>query len=1000
MMKRLFVFSFLLFAVISLSAVTEFRPALEHAGNPIPGFRKFRSGETTMLYLNPEYGQFGSGIVRFQKKQPAGTYTIRLTVTAPEENPAAVGFYLLLESGKHLMLLERQSAVPGRMQEIRFSGESPEPVVGLVVKKMEAVKRSSVAVGAVRVEVEPKVELPSVPFQVGHVESFRISALGGNPKELFDVAGQKCIGLAADHNRFSWSTLKLDRIMPDGNYDFSGTILTPSPDAAAVALYALCGDGRHVPIGGTLHPAGEAGAKKESFSFVAPAPFSAILVKKMDDRAEASVALGDFTLTMRPELRLAALNEVLRYPAPFGIRSETLTAETAAAVASGDREQIGKLIPVTEAWLDSASSAADTASWIQSFRIAAKGFAPGRFDASLRELEQKFERVRSLLRERKCGEAETLCRELNKKLASLRSELNRVAGGEAEPDFGSDIYAWVKNFEFSTGKRTPEYEEPTPYRIPGPDRMELRFRKPGDGGVFESGRVSNFYEYEDAVFTFSALTGVMAIDLKKGRLSGTISAENPRAERIAPNAYLISGSGRASLLIFSDGRIAAIETGNGTLSIRTEKNEQRIGLLFLRSRENAAEVAAWYAARLAGLPVEVIQVERNGEVEQRILDGNGKKAAFFPVSPLLELGMTAPDPVQIQVPFAKTPDGRTILAEGTESLRYRLPKRTIRNEFGINVFERPNAEAERFLELKRQGCEVIRLACGTSTRWDWAKPEVMRDALLHNLKLIREAGLKAGIDLHNSWHPESAFGALDSAAYREEFLKRWKQIIAWAEPYRESIAWYDLMNEPRIYREQTSVEPYWKLIAAALPELRKVDPETPFLVEVANMANPVGAWDWRALPDENVIFGYHDYWPHMFTHQKVPDGGSSGMADVHYPGFMPMITWQPPSWRNDNRYWMYWDRRKVEAVSYPVLRVLASTGLPGDCGEFGVVGYAGKARNSGRLWLADAFRRMARMGISCSIWGVDGGYVWNIPEFKEEVLSHWRAGSGGPEETR
>ena len=993
MMKPyLFIAGLLLLQSPALRAA-EFQPALEHAGKPVPGFRIFRSGDMPMLYLNADYGQFGSGIIRFPEKQPAGVYSIRLTVAAPEEKPAAVGFYLLLESGKHLMLRERQNAVPGRAEQVRFSGESPEPAIGFVMKKMEPHKRASVAVGGISIGVEPKAELPEIPFREGHAESFRIAGLGVKPSELVEAGDFAGVGLSAERNRFTWSTLKLDRVMPAGNYDFSGRILVPSPEAADAALYALGGDGSHAPIGGTLHPGEKSGVSERRFSFVAAAPFSAILVKKMTGRKTASVALGDFTLTMRPELRLAASNEVMRYPAPFGIRSETLAAEVGAAVASGKTDAVRKLIPETEAWLDAASLAADAAAELRLLRLAADAFAEGRFHAELDALEQDFRKIRTLLRDRNSPEAGKRSRDLKAKLSAFRAALNRAAGGEADPDYGSDIYAWVKNFEAATGKRTPEFEEPTPYRIPGPDGFVLRFRKPGDAGEFESGRVTNRYFYEDADFTFSALTGVMAVDMKKELLTGEIVGKGLRSERISGNVFQIRGEGEWALLILCGGRIGKADVENGTLTIRTAK-PGRIGLLFTR-RWNLKEAAAYYAPRLDRLPAEVVQVERNGEIEQRVLDRNGGVPAFFPVSPLLKSGMAAPVPVRVSAAFAETPDGYTVLAgEANQALRYRLPERRIRMERGVNVFDKPGHTPELYRELKSQGCEVIRLACGTETRWDWSKPEIMRDALVHNLKLIEEAGMKTGIDLHGGWTPGAEFGAFDSAGYRAEFMKRWRQIIEWAEPFRKSVAWYDLMNEPRIFREQRPVEPYWKLIASVLPELRKSDPDTPFLVEVANMANPIGAWDWQPQEDRNVILGYHDYWPHMFTHQKVPDGGSAGMADVHYPGFMPMITWDAPSWRNDNRYWMYWDRWKVEAVSYPVLRILAASGMPGDCGELGVVGYAGRAGNSGRIWLADAIRRMERIGISYSVWGVNGGYVWNVPQFREEVLNHWKKRRG------
>lgn len=160
-----------------------------------------------------------------------------------------------------------------------------------------------------------------------------------------------------------------------------------------------------------------------------------------------------------------------------------------------------------------------------------------------------------------------------------------------------------------------------------------------------------------------------------------------------------------------------------------------------------------------------------------------------------------------------------------------------------------------------------------------------------------------------------------------------------------------------------------------VPEMRKADPATPILVEFANMANAVGAKAREDPRTSNIIAGWHDYWPHMFTHQRVQEGGSEAMFRVSYPAFIPMISWGSPSWRNESSCWQYWDRHKKDGLIYDTLELLARTGLPGDCGEYGVVGYSGYMEYSGRIWMRDSVRMLRRLGVSHAVWGVHGGYV-------------------------
>lgn len=964
------ILTLLVFGVVSAAMAATITPQLQHNGTPLSGFRKFDQDGKPMLYLNAGYGQFGSAVIRFEGGP--GEYMIELDTIAPEPECAATGLYLLLEDGHHQMLCERLTAAAGKIESVRLSSVAAKPVKGLVVKKMENRKAPTAAVGNIRINFIPEPE--AVKFELGHTEEFRIAGLTFPEQDRVEYDGAVGAGPAPDRGRFAWSEVRLGKKMPAGVYDFDGEFLIPVENCVPVALYAIGENGKHMPVRQNI--SGRLPRKQQvKATFTASEPFSALAVKKEEARRGTPAALADFKLTMVPERRLSAAREIFRYPAPFGIRSAELIAARDGAAGSQDPQRVTRQAAEAEAWLDRAAAVADAEAEYRELRRTASAI-PGAPETAV--LEQTSAATRNAVREPEISV-------FRKAVAGYRAELNRIAGGEVSPDHGSDIHGWLKNFETVTRRRFPEYGEPTPYRIAGPGKLVVSFRRPDGSGVFESGRTANRYRHPEAEYIFSVLTPVMTIDPKTTVLTAEVAGLE-RVEKLGDGMFLLSGEEQTQLAVVGRS-LRRVALQDGRLELELDKPE-RIGLFFC-TREQAGRAAEFYLARLNSLPTDLVQIQRGGRIVQQARDSAGRKAGYFPVSPLFQLGLESPLPPRTDAKFDTTPDGLPIVAGNPDAFEYHLPEgRPVRAGIGVNLFDAPHPP-ELYRELKERGCGVLRLACGTATEWNWEKPEIMRDALLHNLELAKQHGLSVGIDLHGGWTPDKEFGPIGSESFSRELLRRWKTIIEWAAPYRDTLAWYDLMNEPRIYFEKESVAPYWKMIKELLPELRAADSDTPIMVEVANMGNPVGAWHYEPLPGDSVIISYHDYWPHMFTHLRVPDGGSEGMPVTAYPGFMPMISWTAPSWRNDNPQWYYWDRWKVDAVSHPVYRMLVKYAVPADCGEFGVVGYAGAARNSGRIWLEDTLRRLKKMGVSGEVWGVNGGYVWNTPHFREVILENW-----------
>lgn len=680
---------------------------------------------------------------------------------------------------------------------------------------------------------------------------------------------------------------------------------------------------------------------------------------------------------------LANLHEIFRYPSPWGI---------APGLADGSTQL--ERCRKTEQLLDFAGGLADEFARAAELQRSAEFLFPGKFLSEFTELYSDLNTMRKKINWQQFENWESSLKEIQNKRLHLETELNRISGGQTNMDKGSDLYCWVKYFGYVLRKKLPEYEEPTPWRAVGSGFIKLSFKSPGEKAIFRSGRVSSIYEYSDMTFRFSALTPAWIIDSGVDTLKIKILANPPQIRKISAQKFLLFLPGMSKknnisgLVLVSQNPIRDITLQKDFLQIKLQKSG-RIALVSAHPDFDAVRTADFYLRHLERIPQDIVQVQKGKEIIQYALDSRGRPAAYHPIAPQLLVSSTGKYPVQLRQKTTLSPDGfHIVLTTGKKcGISYALPDRPIRRQQGINIACRLDNSLEQYQAIRKSGADSVRIVCGYGC--PWSEDGKAQKAFQHNLELAARCGLKTGIDNHH-WFPENKdFGKFDSPEYQQEFIRRWLLMIQWAAPWRKNILWYDLMNEPKIYAPKEDVTEYYTLIRSAIKAIRKIDKNTPILVEVANMGNAVGAFDWEEPLDNNVIIGYHDYWPHMFTHQSVPENQKGKTNLVSYPSFCPMITWQVPSWRNDNEFFLYFDNWKCQGVSYPVLERAARTGLPVDCGEFGVVGYGSLMKESGKRWLSDAFERFRHWGFSSMIWGIHGGYTWPVPAWRQKVQEEW-----------
>lgn len=840
--------------------------------------------------------------------------------------------------------------------------------------------------------------------------------------------------------KYGAGSIQLPQKFPPGNYTIKAILVAPEADSARAALYAVLDNKKQIQIAAARGiPVGQ--HARINVDIYAPAPFDRIVIKKMDDSPKASAILAALTvvdLKKSEDPHLTAYLQVLRHPAPWGMTNPALASRLASPPT--DTAVAEELRATAQRWLDQRSRALDLAAQASDLKRVSRILHTNTLDSGALRLAETLEAHRAVLFSDDAldstnavaqGAIATTRATLVSLIADLQKETSERAGGITQPESGSNIVSWIKNWNILGFGEGREFNEPTPWRAAFPDGSTLSFlpplptsgTAPPSPAYFESTWTTNFYDTGTHRFYYTILAPIAVVETDTGRIdASTIGLIRGRRDDTA--GWFVLRSDNGLLLFIANRKIIKNEFTEGRLSLEfaspvSANSPAALGYAWL-PRDFSAPLettARFYQNLLACQPVQCVQVQRGTEAElffeYRLRPTGGPTTdtltppasdAIAPLPHLLHLwtktdaGRDALSPSGLSAGDIQTSPGNWPHLANRTILRHTLPStQAATARHGINVWLH-RMKREDYAELARQGCQLIRLTLGTSAfKWDWGKTDEMKALVQNNLKWIHETGegkIKVYPALFGNWAPDEMHSwkgfrqTPEARAVQSDWLRRWQTIMEWCRPYADIIAYYDLLNEPRVFSDHHDVGIYYAFIRENMVALRQAAGPIPLLVEVANMANPVALSHWEDVGDDNIIVGCHDYWPHMFTHQQVVDP----QPVVFYPSFMPMIEWKAPSWRNDNKHWHYWDRWKCDAVSYPVFHYLVKNGFAKtriDCGEYGVVGYAGKASESGSIWLSHILERFDRLGINHAVWGVQGGYTWPVPAFKQTILDHW-----------
>ena len=238
------------------------------------------------------------------------------------------------------------------------------------------------------------------------------------------------------------------------------------------------------------------------------------------------------------------------------------------------------------------------------------------------------------------------------------------------------------------------------------------------------------------------------------------------------------------------------------------------------------------------------------------------------------------------------------------------------------------------------------------------------------VKMILGHGLAVIIDMH----PDSDFKQrlVQENSFVEQFSDFWRALAKHYSTCDPEMVYFEILNEPEFR------DPYrWAGVQARLASsIREGAPQNTIIAAGANWSDVPDLLALTPLPDHNVIYNFHFYDPHTFTHQGATWG-------TNYWHFEKMLTY-PANMENAeqvaaaepdpvNRLEVlnyaldHWDANRISVEIGQAAEWAKRWNVPLTCNEFGVFRRDSNPQDRAR-WIHDVRTTLEHDGIGWNMW--------------------------------
>ena len=244
------------------------------------------------------------------------------------------------------------------------------------------------------------------------------------------------------------------------------------------------------------------------------------------------------------------------------------------------------------------------------------------------------------------------------------------------------------------------------------------------------------------------------------------------------------------------------------------------------------------------------------------------------------------------------------------------------------------------------------------------------------VKMILDAGLAVEIDMHPDSDLKSRLSKEDD--FVERFADFWRGVAQHYSSWDSERVFFEILNEPEMHDAYRWYGVETKLAAA----IRQGAPAHTILAAGARWDDDDDMIFLEPLRDPNVIYVFHFYEPHIFTHQGATWGAYywHWLKGLHYPSSpenAAQVAAQVPDpvHRLDViRYGQdHWDASRIAAEINQAADWAAQHGVPLVCNEFGVFRNFSEPHDRA-AWLQDTRTSLERHNIGWAMWDYSGSF--------------------------
>lgn len=282
--------------------------------------------------------------------------------------------------------------------------------------------------------------------------------------------------------------------------------------------------------------------------------------------------------------------------------------------------------------------------------------------------------------------------------------------------------------------------------------------------------------------------------------------------------------------------------------------------------------------------------------------------------------------------------------------------------------------------IKAMGFDHVRLSVNPKPMFRNKEADQIPSDYLAELdvavKMILDQGLAVVVDIH----PDGEFKqrlATDNE-FVEQFADYWRALAQHYSSWDPEMVFFEVLNEP----EARDAYRWYGVQARLAVAIREGAPKQTIIVAGARWSDDDDLVFMEPVRDANVIYNFHFYEPHLFTHQGATWGESywHWLKNVPYPSTpenvkeAAALVPEPEKRLNVTRYGMdRWNEARMDEEFAQIAAWGEHWNVPLVCNEFGV--YRRAARPEDRAaWISDVRKALEKHGIGWAMWDYSGGF--------------------------